>query len=66
MNQCWNCRFWSELVARTIGGGPVEAICEHSHSPHAGEYTTESDGCDRWQQDMSQYEPPVVFPPVGV
>ena len=26
MNQCSGCRFWSEMVAQSMGGGPVEAL----------------------------------------
>jgi hypothetical protein len=48
MNRCDTCAAWSELIARSEGGGPVEALCLSNESPHSHKYTTGRMGCDRW------------------
>ncbi len=30
---CDGCKFWSELIAQAIGGGPVQAWCLNPDSP---------------------------------
>ena len=30
---CNNCKYWSELVAQSIGGTPVEAMCLSPDQP---------------------------------
>lgn len=46
MGKCVNCRFWSEMCARAMGGGPVEALCLAEGGPKQGKYTAEHDGCN--------------------
>ena len=45
MNRCNTCAAWSELIARAIGGGLVEAMCLKPDSPMRGHYTTGRHGC---------------------
>lgn len=44
--RCGDCRFWSERVAMSIGGGPVQALCLSQHAPYRGMYTTGVQGCE--------------------
>ena len=32
-HECQTCRFWSEMVAQSIGGGPGEALCLSQTGP---------------------------------
>jgi hypothetical protein len=45
---CAGCRFWSEMMGRAYGGGPVEALCLGS-GKYASKYTTERTTCDAWK-----------------
>lgn len=45
---CAGCRYWSEMIARSCGGGPVEAVCLHSSSPHKGKFTPPRTTCEAW------------------
>lgn len=45
MEKCKTCAAWSELIARAVGGGPVEAMCIKPDSPMRGAYTTARHGC---------------------
>ena len=44
---CGGCRFWSEMIARSIDG-PIEAMCL-GEGPRKGKYTTERQTCDGWK-----------------
>lgn len=44
--RCGNCRFWSERVAMSIGGGPMQAWCLSDHAPYRGMYTIATQGCE--------------------
>lgn len=46
---CKSCIFWSDTVSRSIGGGPVEALCLVDSGPFRGEYTTERQVCSSWE-----------------
>jgi len=46
---CAGCRFWSEMIAQSIGGGPVEALCLADKGPRSGKYTTGRVTCDAWK-----------------
>lgn len=48
---CDKCRFWSEMIAQSIGGGPIEAMCLSDDSPHKGQYTRERQTCEAWKSD---------------
>lgn len=46
---CNGCRFWSEMIARSVGGAPVEALCLSASSPRSGEYVTGRTACSAWK-----------------
>ena len=46
---CAGCRFWSEMVAQSIGGGPVEALCLADGGPLSGKYTSGKQSCSGWK-----------------
>jgi len=48
--RCETCRWWSETVAQSIGGGPMQALCENAASPKAGRMTTQQDRCPVWER----------------
>lgn len=46
---CKGCRYWSEMLAQSLGGGPVQAMCI-SGGKLTGKYTTGRMTCDAWQE----------------
>lgn len=46
---CGSCRYWSEMIAKAEGGGPVKALCLSAGGEFAGKYTTTSRTCAVWQ-----------------
>ena len=46
---CAGCRFWSEMIAKSHGGGPVEAMCLVDAGPFAGKYVTGRQRCEAWK-----------------
>lgn len=42
---CGGCRYWSEMVAQSIGGGYVEALCLAPEGPAKGKYTVSTQTC---------------------
>ena len=48
---CANCRFWSEMLAEAVGGGPVKAMCLAEGGPRTGEYTTGMTTCSGWKEN---------------
>lgn len=50
MKKCKTCRFWSEMLAHSLGG-PIEAYCLQGRGPKASQgYTSESFACDAWKE----------------
>ena len=49
--KCEGCRFWSQMCAQSIGGGPIEALCLSGDGPKAGKYTTSAMTCSAWKSD---------------
>jgi hypothetical protein len=47
--QCGTCRFWSEMCAQAMGGGPIEALCLSQTGSKAMKYTTERMSCEAWK-----------------
>ena len=45
---CAGCRYWSEMIAQSIGDGPVEAMCL-GDGPLKGQYTTGKQTCPAWK-----------------
>lgn len=50
-NNCSSCRYWSEMLAQSIGVGPVEAMCLDAESPNRGLYIAGSSHCSRWKHN---------------
>lgn len=48
-NDCMGCRFWSEMIAKAEGGGPVQALCLNLESPRHSQYTTGRSTCAAWK-----------------
>jgi hypothetical protein len=46
---CEGCKFWSEMVAESIGGGPLEALCLNQDGKYSGEFTPGYVSCDKWE-----------------
>ena len=44
---CAGCRYWSEMLAQAIGGGPVQAMCL-GEGQYRGKYTSARGKCDKW------------------
>jgi hypothetical protein len=51
MNKCNGCKYWSEMIAHSIDGGPVEAICFNKLSPNHNLYT--NFGCRCKEEGMA-------------
>lgn len=47
--KCKDCRYWSEMVARSCQGG-VEALCLSPRSPNRQAHTLGNDGCDYFEE----------------
>ncbi len=45
---CNGCRFWSEMIAKAEGGGPVEALCLSDTGPNKGKYVSGRATCEAW------------------
>lgn len=45
---CKGCRYWSEMLAQSIGGGPVQAFCLAQGGPMSGRYTSGRQTCPAW------------------
>lgn len=47
---CNNCRFWSQMIAQSVGLSPIEALCL-GEGKHRRRYTTGHMTCDGWKDD---------------
>lgn len=47
---CHGCRFWSEMIAQALGGGPLQAMCLNPDSPMSGKYTSKRQACGNWRE----------------
>jgi hypothetical protein len=45
---CKGCGYWSEMIARCDGGGPVLAMCLSPTSPNRHKYTGANRTCADW------------------
>lgn len=48
VNQCLDCRYWSDMIAKCDGGGPVQAMCLNKASRNYMKYTVDKVTCDGW------------------
>jgi hypothetical protein len=55
IKSCDGCKFWSELIARAIGGGPLQAICLSHESGHYGAYVHR--GCESFSAGRAIDDP---------
>jgi hypothetical protein len=46
---CAGCRFWSEMIARCDGVGPVVALCLANEGPLSGKYVSAQRSCTSWK-----------------
>ncbi len=46
---CAGCRFWSEMLAKADGGGPVKAMCLADGGPLSGKYVSARQSCNSWK-----------------
>lgn len=46
---CAGCRFWSEMIAKSENGGPVQALCLADGGPLHGKYTVSRQTCTAWK-----------------
>ena len=44
---CAGCRYWSEMLAQAVGGGPVQAMCL-GDGKYRSRYVSARQSCDRW------------------
>jgi hypothetical protein len=49
MEHCENCRYWSQLLAQSIGCGPIEAYCLSEDGPKRQRYVRANDRCPSWK-----------------
>ena len=48
---CAGCRYWSEMIAQSIGGRDVEAMCLNSEGPCSGKYMVGSQTCAKFARN---------------
>jgi hypothetical protein len=60
LERCENCRFWSQMCAQALDGGPIEALCLSSDGPKKQKYTRANAYCPSWRINShgSVDEPP--------
>lgn len=46
---CAGCRFWSEMLAQSVGGAGVQAYCLATGGPMSGKYTSGRATCTAWK-----------------
>lgn len=49
---CGGCRYWSEMIAQSIGGRDVEALCLGA-GPASGKYTVSSQTCGEFAKNLA-------------
>ena len=47
---CKGCRYWSEMIAKCEGGGPMQAYCLNGRSDRANSYTYGHDTCEAYKE----------------
>lgn len=57
---CRGCKWWSEMLAQSIGGGPLEAYCYKKESPHYNGYAHQ--GC-AWKEEGVAVDDPSLNAP---
>jgi hypothetical protein len=49
VNQCLDCKYWSDMIAKCEGLGPVQAMCLNKESRNHLKYTVDRVTCDKWE-----------------
>ena len=49
--KCGTCRYWSEMLAQSVGGGPIEAVCLSQAGSRAGKWVPEYCTCEAWAEN---------------
>lgn len=47
--RCETCRFWSQMCAQSLDGGPMEALCLSGDGPKAGRFVRATSSCSSWK-----------------
>jgi len=55
VNQCLDCWFWSDMIAKCEGSGPVKAMCLNRDSRNYMKYTVAQVSCDKWEDSMNGF-----------
>ena len=45
---CKGCRYWSEMIAKVVGMGPLQSLCLNKNSKQAYFYTRPDTHCPEW------------------
>lgn len=48
---CSGCRYWSEMIAQSIGGAHVEALCLTPSGPAKGKYMVGTQTCNAFAKN---------------
>lgn len=51
IENCETCRYWSEMIAQSIDGRPVEALCLSRESPFRSLFTIANATCKAWRSN---------------
>jgi hypothetical protein len=51
MDNCNGCKYWSEMIAHSIDGGPVQAMCFNKLSKNHNTYTYF--GCEHREEGIA-------------
>jgi hypothetical protein len=55
VNQCLDCWFWSDMIAKCDGAGPVQAMCLNRESRNHLKYTVSQVSCDKWEDSLNGF-----------
>jgi hypothetical protein len=50
---CSGCRYWSEMIAQSIGGRDVEAMCLATEGPAKGKYMVGTQTCPSFAKNTA-------------
>lgn len=51
MSRCETCRYWSQMCAQALDGGPIEALCLAPDGPRKGRFTRATATCPKWAEN---------------
>jgi hypothetical protein len=55
VGQCLDCWFWSDMIAKCDGAGPVQAMCLNRESRNHLKYTVSQVTCDKWEDSLNGF-----------